>query len=131
MPNRPNEGGLFPGPKRVPHLRPKEPIVAWKVALPFVRRAGGSRVPIDDKVSTVFRSVIKKPATTNPTPSVRIPPKGGHFPIEENNFVPFSLLLRASIGMNSFNFVKKTFHLPEWVLPFPKVMPTHDGGGQQ
>jgi hypothetical protein len=57
MPNRPNEGGLFAISKRVPHLRPPEPIVAREVPLPLIRRSRGARVPIDDGIAAGLGSI--------------------------------------------------------------------------
>ena len=45
------------------HLRPIEPIIIRKIALPLICHACGPRVLIDDKVSTHLRSVIKQSAT--------------------------------------------------------------------
>jgi hypothetical protein len=86
--------------------------------LPFVRRPCGSQILVKDGVSTNFSGVIKELTSINPSPPVRIPFHGGRFPVEKpnpiGNHIFISVLLRASSGVNNFNLMGKTFHLPIW-----------------
>lgn len=68
------------------------PIVTREVALPFVPRMSGTRVPIDNRLSTILSGVINEPSFINPLPTVQVPPEGGHFAIEEDYFFIFPIL---------------------------------------
>jgi hypothetical protein len=59
MPNGPHERNLFAQPELVLDLRLPVPIVIREVTLPFVRRTGGSQVPIYDKIFTDLSGVVK------------------------------------------------------------------------
>ena len=84
-----------------------EPIVTQEVALTFVYRTSGSRVPIDDGVSTIFSGVVKKPTSIDPSPLVQIPTKSDHFAVEKDKFISFPFLFRTSIGMDNLNLMEK------------------------
>lgn len=76
MPNGPHERGFFPGPKQIPHLRPIKLVVSWEIALPYIRRACGSQVHVDNIVSTKLSGVVEKTITLYPMPTVRFPVQG-------------------------------------------------------
>ena len=63
MPNGPHERNLFAQPERVLDVQLTIPIVIREVTLPFVRRMGGSRVPINDRVFTNLSGVVKTMAS--------------------------------------------------------------------
>lgn len=83
-----------------------------QISLPFVHLTSGSRVPIENGVSTVLSRVIKKPASIDPLPPVRVPPKNDNFPAEANHSIHFSFLIWTSIGLHNFNLMKKSFISP-------------------
>ena len=119
MSNGPNESNFLRRPMLVPNLRPLELIVLWKIALPLIRRTFGPRVPVDDKVSSKLGGIVKKTIFLNPTPTIRVPTKSGHFTITKDDFFIFSLFIRASCSMDNFNLMKKTNHIPSGVISIP------------
>ena len=81
----------------------------------------GAWVPINDRATTILRSVVKETTSIHPSPSIQVPFEGGQFALEENYFLFFPFLFGPSIGVNNFHLVKETRHLPEGVFPFPKA----------
>jgi hypothetical protein len=89
--------------------------------LPFVTRPSDVGGPIGDRVPAGLGSVVKEVATIGPSPTIRIPPKSGHFTIEKNNLLFHSIFSGASIGTYNFNFMVGAVHSSTRILPCSKT----------
>ena len=84
----------------------------------FLCHVSGARVFVNDGVATILRSLIKKVASVNPVPPVRVPSEGSQFPIEEIDLFFFPFLLWSPNGVNNVNLMKVTFQFTKG--PFPR-----------
>lgn len=102
-------------------MRPIGFVVSRKITLPCVCGVIDPLGSLSEKVSPQFSGVVKKAITFNPSPPIWVPSKSGHFIIKNFNFFFFPFLIFSSGGMNDFDFVKKTFHVPNRFLPCIKT----------
>lgn len=82
------------GPERIEDLWPIEFVVSWEVAF--------SRIRLVTESLLNFRGVIKKVKPLRPSPTIQVPPQGGHLTIEKWDFM-FSL---SSSAVNN-SIIKK------------------------